>query len=56
MRYFAKDLFIIVLYILHKSYPHHPKVLFDFYKSAMYDVGARREHRFPKKSEVNTDD
>ena len=27
---------------MHKSFPHLKIVLFDFYKSEMYDVGAER--------------
>lgn len=27
---------------MHKSFPHHKKVLFDFHKREMYDVDAER--------------
>ncbi len=48
MQYFDAKVFIILLFNLHKSFPHHQKVLFDIYKQSLYDVDARREHRFPK--------
>ena len=56
MQYFGVVLFIILLSILHKSFPHLPELLFDFYKPELYHVDARREDVFPKISEVNADD
>lgn len=42
--------------ILHKSFPHPEKLLFDFYNDAEYDVDADRERKFPTESEVKADD
>jgi len=53
---FGQKYRLFCMCILHKSFPHQGKLLFDFYNDAEYDVDADRERKFPTESEVKADD